>query len=168
MCLLADIYPHIQCFVGEHGKRHQFHLGDCFSSHEPTSFLVGLLRPFHILHHLASLQYPALLSRTRASPPLRFATQFLDNNCGGTVFSFCDEEAEKMLVRAEKRDFVGVPQPTSDQKYGFNLVSGVPARPPRFFSRVKLQSSGRVLRSLFQPGATQLCFSTHKSTYIPF
>src|SRR6266852_2157701 len=47
---------------------------------------------------------------------------------------------------------------------GFNLVSGVRARPPSFFSRVKLQSIRRVLRGLFQLGATQLGFSTDNST----
>ena len=50
---------------------------------------------------------------------------------------------------------------------GFNLVSGVLATSPRFFSRVKLQNSHRVLRGPFQPGATQLGFSTHNSTYVP-
>src|SRR5436190_4173413 len=54
----------------------------------------------------------------------------------------------------------------ADQKYGFNLVSGVLTRPPRFFSRVKLQSDRRVLRDLFQPGATPLCFSTNNSTLV--
>jgi hypothetical protein len=66
----------------------------------------------------------------------------------------------------EKRDPVGVPLPTSDQKCGFNLISGVLVTPPRFFSRVKLQSSRRVLRDLFQMGATHLSFSTSNSTYV--
>src|SRR6266536_4774443 len=35
---------------------------------------------------------------------------------------------------------------------------------PRFFSRVELQSDRRVLRDLFQSGATQLGFSTNNST----
>src|SRR5438067_8318550 len=48
----------------------------------------------------------------------------------------------------------------------FNLVSGVLATPPRFFSRVKLQSVRRVLRDLFQSGATRPCFSTNNSTYV--
>src|SRR6266487_6703538 len=38
--------------------------------------------------------------------------------------------------------------------------------PLLFFSRVKLQSDRRVLRDLFQPGATQLCFSTLNSTFV--
>jgi hypothetical protein len=37
---------------------------------------------------------------------------------------------------------------------------------PSFFSRVKLQSDRRVLRDLFQPGATQLGFSTLNSTFV--
>ncbi len=49
---------------------------------------------------------------------------------------------------------------------GFNLVSGVLATSPRFFSRVKLQSDRRVLRDLFQSGATQPGFSTSNSTYV--
>ena len=38
--------------------------------------------------------------------------------------------------------------------------------PPRFFSRVKLQSVRRVLRDRGPPGATRLCFSTSNSTYV--
>jgi len=49
---------------------------------------------------------------------------------------------------------------------GFNLVSGVLATSPRFFSRVKLQSVRRVLRDRFQPGATQPGFSISNSTYV--
>ena len=43
----------------------------------------------------------------------------------------------------EKRDPVGVPQPTRGPEVGFNLVSGVLAQPPRFFSRVELQSNSQ-------------------------
>jgi hypothetical protein len=57
-------------------------------------------------------------------------------------------------------------RPTSDQKCGFNLISGVLVTPPRFFSRVELQSVRRVLRDLFQLGATRLCFSTSNSTSV--
>ncbi len=49
---------------------------------------------------------------------------------------------------------------------GFNLVSGVLATSPRFFSRVKLQSVRRVLRDRFQPGATQPGFSISNSTCV--
>jgi hypothetical protein len=38
--------------------------------------------------------------------------------------------------------------------------------PPRFFSRVKLQSVRRVLRDRCQPGATRLGFSINNSTYV--
>jgi len=37
---------------------------------------------------------------------------------------------------------------------------------PRFFSRVELQSVGRVLRDLFQSGATPLGFSAYNSTCV--
>jgi hypothetical protein len=38
--------------------------------------------------------------------------------------------------------------------------------PPSFFSRVKLQSNRRVLRDLFQPGATPLGFSIINGTLV--
>ncbi len=66
----------------------------------------------------------------------------------------------------EKRDPVGVPLPTSDQKYGLQPRIRCAHTPPRFFSRVKLQSVRRVLRDRFQQGATPLCFSTLNSTYV--
>jgi hypothetical protein len=66
----------------------------------------------------------------------------------------------------EKRDPVGVPLPTSDQKYGLQPRIRCANTPPKFFSRVKLQSNRRVLRDLCQPGATQLSFSTYNSTYV--
>jgi hypothetical protein len=42
----------------------------------------------------------------------------------------------------EKRDPVGVPLPTSDQKCGFNPISGVPTRPPDFFQESSSKASG--------------------------
>ena len=48
----------------------------------------------------------------------------------------------------------------------FNLLSGVLATPPKFFSRVKLQSDRRVLQDRFQQGATPLGFPTFNSTFV--
>src|SRR5579859_6263145 len=59
-----------------------------------------------------------------------------------------------------------MPLPTSDQKCGLQPRIRCANTPPRFFSRVKLQSNRRVLRDLFQSGATQLGFSTYNSTYV--
>jgi hypothetical protein len=41
----------------------------------------------------------------------------------------------------EKQDPVGVPLPTSDQKCGFNPISGVPTRPPDFFQESNSKAS---------------------------
>ena len=59
----------------------------------------------------------------------------------------------------------GRASPNFGPEVGFNLVSGVRAH-PQIFSKVKLQSARRVLRDLFQPGATLLGFSNSNSTYV--
>ena len=49
-------------------------------------------------------------------------------------------------VFQDKRDPVGVPLPTSDEKYGLQPHIRCANTPPKFFSRVKLQSVGGFCR----------------------
>ena len=66
----------------------------------------------------------------------------------------------RVLCWVEKQGSVGVPLPTSDQKSDLQARVRSANTPLSFVSRVKLQSEKRVLRNLYQRGATPLGFST--------
>lgn len=64
----------------------------------------------------------------------------------------------------EKPGSVGAPLPTSDQKSDLQTRVRSTNTPLSFLSRVKLQRKERVLRNLYQRGATPLDFSINNST----
>jgi hypothetical protein len=73
------------------------------------------------------------------------------------------KKPKKMVV--EKRGSVGVPLPTSDEKYGLQTLIRSTNTPPSFYSRVELQVGMRVPRNPCQQLATPLCFSTNNHTF---
>jgi hypothetical protein len=73
------------------------------------------------------------------------------------------KKPKKMVV--EKRGSVGMPLPTSDEKYGLQTLIRSTNTPPSFCSRVELQVGMRVLRNPCQQLATPLCFSTNNHTF---
>ena len=67
---------------------------------------------------------------------------------------------------AEKRDPVGVPLPTSDEKYGLQPPLRCACHAPQVFFKSQAPKHRRVLQDRFQQGATPLGFPTFNSTFV--
>jgi hypothetical protein len=76
----------------------------------------------------------SFMGKERSIPLIRGSCSFARHEQGSPFQHPClSYPLRPFPLRGEKRDPAGVPLPTSDEKYGFNLISGVRTRPPSFF-----------------------------------